>query len=187
MRCFKLRWLGLCLALAACVPALPQPLAVGQFLVAVPSLHDPDFARSVILLIRYDRQSAVGLFINRPSNVPVSEVYPDLKSHPVSLYIGGPIAIGVRALLRSRISPSPAQRLFGDVFLINNRPLLKKLITAGTPASTFRVYAGSCGWTAAQLQDEVRRGLWRVLPGDEAAVFDAHPETLWQRFTAARK
>jgi len=181
-----MRWLQLCVALAACVPALPQQLAVGQFLVAAPSLHDPDFARSVILLIRYDRQSAVGLFVNRPSDVPVSEVYPDLKSHPVKLYIGGPIAIGVRALLRSRTPPSPSQRLFGDLYLINNRPLLKKLITDGLPGSAFRVYAGSCGWTAPQLQDEVRRGLWRVAPANAAVVFEAHPETMWQRLTPAR-
>ncbi len=181
-----MRWLGLCLALTACVPALPQQLAVGQFLVAAPSLHDPDFARSVILLIRYDRQSAVGLFVNRPSDVPVSEVYPDLKSHPEKLYIGGPIAIGVRALLRSRTPPSPSQLLFADVYLINNRPLLKKLITDGLPASAFRVYAGSCGWTAAQLQDELRRGLWRVAPAADAAVFNARPETLWQHLMASR-
>ena len=181
-----MRSLGLCLALAVCVPAIAQQLAVGQFLVAAPSLRDPDFAHSVILLIRHDRQSAVGLFVNRPSDVPVSEVYPDLKSHPEKLYIGGPIAIGVRALLRSRTPPSPSQRLFADVYLINNRPLLKKLITGGLPASAFRVYAGSCGWTAAQLQDEVRRGLWRVLPAGAASVFDAHPEALWVRLTAAR-
>ncbi|HTR35444.1 MAG TPA: YqgE/AlgH family protein [Bryobacteraceae bacterium] len=160
---------------------MPQQLAVGQFLVAAPSLHDPDFAHSVILLIRYDRQAAVGLFVNRPSDVPVSEVYPGLKSHPVKLYIGGPITIGVRALLRSRTPPSPSQRLFGDIYLINNRPLLKKFITDGTPTSSFRVYAGSCGWTAPQLQDELRRGLWRVVPATPASVFDSDPETLWVR------
>lgn len=176
-----MRWLRLCLALAACVPASAQQLSIGQFLVAAPSLHDPDFAHSVILLIRYDRQSAVGLIVNRPSDVPVSEVYPDLKSHPVSLHIGGPIAIGVRALLRSHTPPTPSQPLFGDLYLINNRPLLKKFITDGTPSSTFRVYAGSCGWTAPQLQDEVRHGLWRIVPAAPAAVFDPHPESLWVR------
>jgi len=181
-----MRWLGLCLALAACVPAIPQRLAVGEFLVATPAIHDADFAQSVILLIRYDQQAADGLFVNRPSNVPVSDVYPDLKNDPVNFYIGGPIAIGVHALLRSRTAPNPSPPLFGDLHLINNRPLLKKLIIAGTPATTFRVYAGSCGWTTPQLQDELRRGLWRVVPANAAAVFDPHPETLWQRLTAAR-
>ncbi len=176
-----MRWLGFCLVLAACVPAMPRQPSVGQFLVAAPSLHDPDFAHSVILLIRYDRQSAVGLIVNRPSDVPISDVYADLKNHPVSLFIGGPIAIGVRALLQSRTPPSPSQHLFGDVFLINNRPLLKKLIVDATPATSFRVYAGSCGWTAPQLQDEIRRGLWRVVPANAAAVFETHPESLWVR------
>ena len=152
---------------------------------AAPTLHDADFEHSVILLIRYDSQSAVGLFTHRPSDVPVSEVYPELKS-PITFFIGGPITIGVRALLRSHAAPNPAQRLFADVFLITKKPLLTKLITDRTPASVFRVYAGSCGWTAAQLQDEVRRGLWSARPPDAAAAFDPHPETLWQRLLKPR-
>ena len=180
-----MRWLGLCVALAAAVPALPQQLAVGQLLVAAPNLHDADFEHSVILLIRYDQQSAVGLFIHRPSDVPVSEVYPELKS-PVTFYVGGPITIGVRALFRSHGAPSLAHGLFADVFLITKKPLLTKLIADRTPASVLRVYAGSCGWSAAQLRGEVQRGLWRVLPADAAAVFDPHPEALWQRLTGAR-
>jgi len=175
-----MHWLRLCVALAVCLPALPQQLAVGQLLVAAPSLTDRDFARSVILLVQYDQQSAVGLFIHRPSEVPVSEVYPEVKS-PITFYAGGPLAIGVRALLRSKNAPSPAKHLFDDVFLVNNRPLLLKLIKDGTPASALRVYAGYCGWSAGQLQNEVRRGLWRVLTADSTTVFDPNPEKLWSK------
>ena len=153
---------------------------VGQLLVAAPSLKDADFAHSVILLIQYDPQSAVGLVLNHPTDIPVSEQYPELKSaRPIHFWAGGPIAIGVRALLRSHDSQ--------PVEVVTNRQLLAKLIKDNTPSSTFRVYAGYCGWSAAQLQDEVHRGLWRVRPPDPAAVFDPHPDTLWQRLTAARK
>jgi putative transcriptional regulator len=44
-----------------------------------------------------------------------------------------------------------------------------------------RIYAGYTGWTAQQLRSEVEQGLWRVLPANIGAVFDPHPETLWQR------
>jgi putative transcriptional regulator len=174
-----MRWL---LAIGMCLPALPQQLAVGNVLVATSKIQDPDFAHTVILLIRYDQQSAVGLTVNRPSDVPVSELYPELKHlRPITFYAGGPIAIGVRALLRSRTPPTPAQRVFGDVFLITKKQALTKLIQEGTPSSSFRVYAGSAGWTVPQLNGEVMHGLWRIAPADAGAVFDLHPETLWQR------
>jgi putative transcriptional regulator len=163
----------LAIALAAPVPS--QELAAGKLLVATEKSRDADFARSVIFLIQFDRQAALGVMVNRRSSVPVSEVFPDLKSAPGGsdpVYTGGPVTVGIRALLRS---PS------GDVSVISTRTSLAKLAASGKPSSVFRVYAGYTGWTAAQLQDELARGLWRILPGDANAVFDAHPETLWRR------
>ena len=165
--------LWLAVLLAAGVPACAQ-LATGKLLVATPKSQDADFARSVILLIRFDAQSAVGLMLNRPTDIPVAEVLPDLKGSPsarIRVFAGGPLMTGVRALVRSR----------KDVAVLANQALRAKLMAGGTQASTFRVYAGYTGWTAAQLQGEVERGLWRVLPADPGAVFDPHPETLWSR------
>ena len=134
----------------------------------------PDFARSVVLLIHYDSQSAVGLMLNKSTTVPISEVLPEAKGKSVTVYAGGPVPIGVRGLLRS---PSPP---FFTV--VSNKSDLLKMISGDAPPRSFRLFAGYTGWTAQQLQSEVARGLWRVLPASARSVFDPHPETLWPRW-----
>lgn len=163
-------------ALARC-----QGISVGKLLVASGKSHDADFAKTVILLVRHDQQATIGLFVNRPLNIPLSEVYPDLKGAQLKLYAGGPVTVGIRALYRSRAKPAGAVTILNDVCMISTKTVLAKMTAAEPPSSVFRVYAGFTGWSPGQLQDEVARGLWHIFPGDAAIVFDPHPETVWSR------
>lgn len=132
-------------------------LARGQILIATAASHDPDFAQSVILLVHNGPDGAVGLMLNRPTRV-------------TGTYQGGPLEIGVNGLLKT-----------GNAFrVVTDAAEIKRRAATDTPA-VFRVYAGQCGWTAEQLQDEMKRGLWRQIPASAATVFDGHPETLWRR------
>ena len=158
-------------------------LAVGRLLVASETTRDAELAKSVILLVHYDEQGAIGLMINRRANVPLTEVYPGMKGASIDVFAGGPVSIGIRALVRSRSKPEEATHIFGDVFMISTKPVLARLVGSGTPAARFRVYAGYTGWSTQQLKSEVARGLWRVLPGDAAVVFDSNPGALWPRLT----
>ncbi len=164
--------------------AIAQDLAGGKILVASRASRDADFAKSVVLLVRYDRQSAMGLIINRPTSVPLSEVFPDFKNGQIKVYAGGPVTTGIRALYRSRTKPVEAVVVLTDLSMISKKTLLGELAAAGAPPSRFRVYAGYSGWTSAELKNEVSSGLWKVVPGDAGRVFDAHPETLWSRLIA---
>jgi len=166
------------LFLALVSSAHSQQLASGSLLVATTKSHDPDFARSVVLLIHDDSQSAIGLMLNKPTSVPVSEVLPDAKGKSVTVYAGGPVPIGVRGLRRTASPP------FFTV--VSNKSDLLKTVSVVAPPSSFRLYAGYTGWTAQQLQSEVARGLWKVLPANARTVFDPHPETLWPRLTLPR-
>ncbi len=159
------------------LPANPQPLATGNLLVATAKSHDPDFARSVVLLIRYDSQSAIGLMLNKPTSIPITEILPDAKGKSVTVFAGGPVTIGVRCLLRSKAPP------FFTV--VSNKTELLRIIASGKPP--LRIYAGYTGWTAQQLHSEVARGLWKVLPASASSLFDPHPEALGQRLTATPK
>jgi putative transcriptional regulator len=136
------------------VPAAAQPLAVGKILIATPKSHDPDLARSVVLLIHSDKDGAIGLILNRP----VKDVY-----------FGGPVALGARCLFRCTAKPEGAEHLFADVYLANK------------PVPKGRVYAGYVGWSGVQLKDEISLGLWKTRDPDAAIVFDANPATLWSR------
>jgi len=159
------RWLlGLVLL---CSGAAGQSLAVGKILVATPKLNDPDFSKSVVLLIYANPKAAIGLIVNRPL---------DRKANQ---WAGGPIPLGTNALIRTTAGPAQSQRILPDVFLHSGSD-------PATLRGEFRVYKGTCGWTTPQLQDELRRGDWRVLPGKSEILFDANPETLWQRLEAGR-
>lgn len=160
------------------VAAMGQDLAVGKMLVATRKSKDADLARSVILLVHYGRQGVIGLMLNRPSKVPLSDVMPELKRAAIPVFAGGPITIGVRALVRSKTKLDPAERMFGDVYVVSTKMLLENVVQ---PPNIVRVYAGYTGWSVEQLKDEVARGLWRVLAADTGAVFDPHPDALWSR------
>ncbi len=151
------------IVLAVC--AQGAKLTVGAVLVATEKSHDPDFAHSVIVLTQYDRESAMGLMLGKPTDIPITEFLPEAKGRPVVVYAGGPLAIGVRGLVRTHAAPY--------FRVVTSRAELLKLIARGMPASEFRVYAGYVGWTARQLQGEVERGLWEVKAGDAKAIFDA--------------
>jgi putative transcriptional regulator len=158
-----------------------QELAVGKLIVARRTSSDPDFAHTVILLVRQDKQTTIGLFVNRPLDIPLSEVYPDMKGAQLKLYAGGPVALGIRTLYRSSVKPPDATRILDDIWMITKKTLLAEIVGQQKPSNVFRVYAGYVGWSPGQLQDEIRRGLWQVMPGDASIVFDPHPETIWPR------
>jgi putative transcriptional regulator len=168
--CSRMNRIKLAFGLVACVALRAQPLATGNLLIATSKSHDPELARSVILLIHYDFESAIGLILNKPASVPITEVLPDAKGKSILVFAGGPVPIGVRGLLPSKASPY--------FTVVSNRTQLLRIIAAGEPP--MRLYAGYTGWTAPQLQSEIARGLWKVLPPNRGALFDSHPETLWR-------
>ncbi len=175
---------------AAVAPAIAwgqaQELAAGRFLVSSRSLGDPNFAETVILLVRYSEDDGtVGLIVNRQTDIPLSRVFRDIKGakdRKDPVYMGGPVEPGsVLALLKSASKPEEATHLFADVYLISSRALLEKSLSGGAEANAFRVYLGYAGWGAGQLEHEMQVGAWHVLPADAATVFDPDPDAVWAR------
>jgi len=172
----------------ACAPGFCQTdvLKVGKFLVASRDLGDPNFAQTVILLVHYSEdQGAVGLVVNRRTDVPISRVFQDLKeakNHSDPVYVGGPVELNsVLALLKTASKPENATRVFADVYLLSNKDVLKATLASGAEASVFHTYVGYAGWGAGQLEHEVELGAWHIMPADAATVFHADPESVWPR------
>lgn len=175
----------LVLALGLCYGQADK-LAPGQFLVASRDLGDPNFAHSVVLLLHYDDENgALGVIVNRRSDVPLSRVFEDLqgsKGRTDPIYVGGPVEAGsVLALLKSESKLKDAEHVFGNVYLISSKALLEKTLAAGVEASQFHVYLGYAGWAREQLEHEVDLGAWHVLPADATSVFHSDPESVWPR------
>ena len=166
----------------------PEDLGAGKLLVVPRDSPDPSFAESVVLLVHYDEDGAVGLMINRRTKLPVSRALPELKgsskySDPV--YVGGPVTIqAVMALLQSKTEPHPGTHVFGNVYLVSTKPDLETAFAAGVGPSELRIYLGYCGWTRGQLENEVKRDGWYIFDASAQLVFDSNPSTLWSRMIA---
>ncbi len=180
------RW-SAALLLLALAPAQGQDkLASGQFLVAARELGDPNFAQAVILLIDYDSdKGAMGLIVNRRTDMPVSRVLGDLKEakgRTDPIYVGGPVELtSVLALLKSASKPGDAKHVFGDVYLVNTKEQLQKTLAAGPESGSFHVFVGYAGWGAGQLEHEVELGAWHIMSADAALVFHSDPDSVWPR------
>ncbi len=159
-----------------------RPAAV---LVASRDLADPNFAKTVILLVHYDADSVLGLTINRHTDVAVSRLFEGLKAgkdREDSIYLGGPVEIStVFALLESPAKLKGVDPVFGETYLISTKALLEKTVSTRPNPDVFHVYLGYAGWTSDQLRKEVALGMWFIFQADTELVFDSDPDTLWQR------
>lgn len=165
-----------------------QEPGAGKILVASPKTGDPDFEHTVVLLVHNGREGAVGFMINRPIDVPLSEAFRDIDprhDRKGFVFLGGPVAMGVNALIRAQAAPESAAKVSADVYLMADRAAMEKLVISAKP-STMHVYVGTCGWAPRQLQAELVHGLWRVINGSADLVFDVKPSTLWTRLTSAQ-
>lgn len=163
-----------------------EDLATGKLLVAPRQIPDPNFAESVILLVHYDSDGALGLMLNHRTRVPISRALPDLKGkRPDPVFVGGPVEMdGVLALLRASAAPEHAGRVFGNIYVVSTTAGLNQALVAGKGPGDFRIYLGYCGWGAGQLDNEVKHGAWYVFDRSESFVFDSDPASLWDRLVA---
>jgi putative transcriptional regulator len=145
----------------------------GKLLIAPPTLVDPNFARTVVLVAAHDDEGALGLVLNRPLEVPLAEISPVLESlaDPGStLHRGGPVAPDAAVVLADFRDPSlAALMIFGTVGFPNAECELRDLATGARRA---RVFAGHSGWGPGQLDGEMREDGWII--GQLA------PDELWQ-------
>jgi len=158
----------------------------GQFLISMPQMEDPYFARSLVYLCAHSPETgAMGLIVNRRTDVPLARVFSELKeakSRDDQIYVGGPVETGgVLALLKSASKPKDAEHVFGDVYLISSKALLEKTLADGIEASQFHAYLGYTGWAREQLEHEVELGAWHILPADTGNVFHPDPDSVWPR------
>ena len=160
-----------------------ENLAAGALLVSKPALSDPNFVRTVVVLVQYsEEKGAFGLIVNRRTAATLARVLPDLKSGSTHLvYEGGPVQTDLMlALYRSRTKPDEGQPVTGDVYETANSEAIEKIAGASGP-ERFHAYVGYCGWGTGQLENEVQLGAWSVLTPDARILFDDDPDSLWQR------
>ncbi len=165
---------------------LPSPSLTpekGIFLVAKPGMADPRFQRSVVLLLAHSDNGTLGLIINRPTDVPLSRVLPDLQAPDTerhALFFGGPVGMDMLIfLMRSGVPPEHARQVMNDVYFSVDRETLEQLLTKRKARSELRMYIGHSGWGPGQLAAEIARGDWLLARADSATVFEKDLQTIW--------
>jgi len=166
-------------------PSAAQTLTTGTLLVASPELGDPNFARSVILVLRHDDEGTIGVVLNRPTNLVPATVFPELGAniggYQGHLFRGGPIAATrllyiVRGLAAATVS---GPEVLDKVFLSIDDESLPDMVRLADGTNDLRLYAGHAAWAPGQLQMEINAGGWQLLPGSPELVFHADPGGLW--------
>lgn len=160
------------------------PVRGGMLLVATPRLLDPNFADTVVLLLDVDDNGALGVVLNRPSGVPVSDVldsWSAVASEPEVLFQGGPVstegALALGLLRDEGEVPVGFREVDGRLGLIDLDTAVELL---DGNLCGMRIFAGYAGWGAEQLQGEIAEGSWYVVPGQAADVFGLDPADLYR-------
>ncbi len=159
-----------------------ERLSPGTLLVASDKLGDPNFAETIVYLVRRDAdEGTLGVVLNRPMDLTLAKAFPSMHANADPVYDGGPVSPdAVQALLKTTDKPADAEHISGDVYAVVHKTLLEKSITARLPREKFRVYLGYAGWGPGQLENEIQQGAWSTMRTSKY-VFDSDPATLWQR------
>jgi putative transcriptional regulator len=157
---------------------------VGKLLIAEPMLGDPNFDRTVVLMIEHTDEGALGVVLNRPTDLEVDAVlheWADLAATPPVLYMGGPVEQnGVLALGRRRPDAGAVPgwtAVLGDVGTVDLH-LGPDDVAAGLDG--IRFFAGYSGWGGGQLEAELAEGAWLVVDADAGDVFVPDTDAMWR-------
>ena len=156
----------------------------GVFLVASSDMLDPQFRYTVVLLLTHGAEGTLGLIINRATQVPVSDLFPDLNSPGQDsnlLFSGGPVGLdGLLLLTRSGEPPDRGTHVLEDVYFSGDRELLEELLQQAKGTAELRVYLGHSGWLPGQLAAEIARGDWHLVRADTQTLFEKDLDELWR-------
>ncbi|MFN8626262.1 MAG: YqgE/AlgH family protein [Candidatus Binatia bacterium] len=166
------------------LPPSTQP-AAGHFLIAKHSLSDPNFAESVILLLSYGGGGAMGIIINRPTEMRLKSAFPqvqELQKRDDRLFVGGPVSLSsILLLVRSKGRLERAQQIFDNVHVSSSMQVLREVARGAGKTVRLRAYAGYAGWGPGQLDHEIERGDWLIAPADATSIFDTKPADVWSK------
>ena len=160
----------------------------GRLLVATPNLGDPNFERTVVLVLEHGGEGALGVVLNRPSDLDLAEPLPEwarAAAHPPVVFIGGPVSPSAAVCL-ARVGANgrasgwePLPGVNGTSGPLGTLDLDSDPDEAIPRLDEIRVFAGYAGWGPGQLEAEIEAGGWFVVDADAADPMSPAPENLW--------
>ena len=169
-------------------------------LVAMPSMLDSNFSRTVMLLAEHNSEGAVGFVLNRPSTVPLKAMINVIDrdvSPAIPAWYGGPVDTGTAIILHSRKPADGDTEVGQDIYLSTSGRVLDSLIDESEQTikerahgelihdilNPYRFLVGYAGWGPGQLDDEIRAGAWLLHPIDRELIFNTPWSEMWSKIT----
>ena len=160
----------------------------GQILASARNLRDPNFFKTVVLMVEHNASGSMGLVVNRPSGVTVAEALAkhfELPETDNLVYVGGPVEENALFILHNSqeldYSETP---LIPDLFIGSSAEVFETVVrrvAEGDHEVKFRVFSGCAGWAPGQLEGELARNDWYVCPATSDMVFHPRPYEVWDQ------
>jgi putative transcriptional regulator len=173
-------------ALPTPAEAPEQQFLTGQLLIASPTMGDPRFLQTVILMVRHDRNGALGIIINRPiGDRPLARLLEALGENDpgvagtVRIFAGGPVQPDIGFVLHSTdYHRSDTLDIDAHVAMTSSREILRDIGNQRGPNKSLIAF-GYAGWAPGQLEGELAHGFWYTTPQDANLVFDDDRDDVW--------
>jgi putative transcriptional regulator len=159
-----------------------------QLLIAMPSMEDPNFSRSVTLLCQHNEEGAIGITINRQSAITLGELFFQLsipcniqEISSMSVLEGGPVSPDHGFVLHTTFMGfNSSIEINDDIMVTTSRDVLAA-IAEGRGPQQFLVALGYAGWGDGQLEWEMRQNAWLSVPADKAILFESALQNRWEK------
>jgi putative transcriptional regulator len=158
----------------------------GHFLLSARKLRDPNFFKTVVLMVEHGSDGAMGLVVNRPSNVTVQRALAghfELPETNELVYIGGPVEPSALFILHDSQDLDTSEKpIVPEVYVGSSAAAFEQVVRAAAfdeSAVKYRILCGCAGWAPGQLEGEVARGDWYTCPATSEETFCENPYDLW--------
>ena len=155
----------------------------GRVLIAEPFLEGQYFNRSVILLTEFTDDGAVGFVLNKPVHLPINELLPDLDKFEGDVFVGGPVQNNQIYYLHTVPELIPNSfHVFDNLYWGGDFEILKELVSLKKiEVDQIRFFAGYSGWSAGQLEDEIKENSWLVSSVEISDLMRIDNEDIWKK------
>jgi putative transcriptional regulator len=158
-----------------------------QLLIAMPALEDPNFARTVTYICEHGAHGAMGIVINRPTDLHLIDILQHMEvgeqmgaAGQQTVFLGGPVEEERGFVLHTHTPPwDSTLAVDHDISITTSRDILEAMAQGDGPNKTL-VALGYAGWGAGQLESEIKENAWLSCPAESSILFDLPPEERWE-------
>jgi len=157
--------------------------AVGHLLISEPFMLDPNFKRSVIILTEYSDMGAVGFILNHQSDYLLGDILPDTSYSEMPVYVGGPVGSNTLHFIHTCPDKIPnGIEIVNGIYWGGDFEVVKELVSSyQLTEDEIKFFTGYSGWTAGQLEAELRENTWIVTDKLNTETLFKHDEQdLWK-------